>query len=402
MSGRLATNAWTVVAATTAVQAFASTATLSVPTIAPRLAELLGISPSLIGWQTSLIYLGAMTMSVFGGAAARRLGAGRASQIALLLAATGVLLVIGGSLWTMAIGSVVMGLGYGLTNPSASQLLMRFARGPRMNLIFSIKQTGVPWGGMIAGLMLPPVALAFGWRVALVLVVILCVVLIATLAWLRRSWDDDRDPRQPIRQSPLAALALVWRIPALRHLAIASMALAAAQMCVLAFLVTLLVAEVGFGLVEAGFTIAIVQVAGVIGRIAWGVAADRFRDAFLTMVALTAIAVAGFLATATMTPAWPRIAVYAVAALFGATAVGWNGVFMAEIARQAPADKVAMATGGTMVMTFSCIIVVPPAFGTISQAIGSYAMTYGLVGAVTAVAGFSLLAARRAARRTAA
>ena len=401
MDRSAATNPWTVVAATTAVQAFASTATLSVPTIAPRLAEMLGISPSLIGWQTSLIYVGAMTTSIFGGAVARRMGSGRASQMALLLAALGVLLVIGGSLWTIAIGSVVMGLGYGLTNPAASQLLMRFARGPRMNLIFSIKQTGVPWGGMIAGLMLPPAALAFGWRPALAVVVVMALALVLVLVPLRAVWDDDRDPRQPLRQNPFAALGLVWRSLPLRHLALASMALALSQMCVLAFLVTLLVTEVGFGLVEAGFTMAIVQVAGVLGRIGWDAVADRIGDGFIAMIALTVIAVATCFATTAMTPDWPHVAVYGIGVLFGATSVGWNGVFMAEVARQAPPDKVGMVTGGVMVMTFSCIIVGPAAFGIISTALGSYALTYAIVGIVTAAGGFSLIAARRAAGRAA-
>ncbi len=394
----LATNPWTIVAATTAVQALASATTLSVPTIAPRLAEMLQVSPSLIGYQTTLIYTGAMTTSVIGGAVVRRLGAGRASQAALALAILGVLLVLGGSLWTMALGSVVMGLGYGLTNPAASHLLMRFARGPRLNLIFSIKQTGVPWGGMLAGLMLPPVALAFGWRWAVGLVAVMALALLVALAFARRHWDDDRDPLHQLRQSPFAAVLLVWRTPPLRFLSFASMALSLTQMCVLAFMTTLLVAEVRFGLVEAGFVVAIMQVAGVLGRIGWGLVADRIGDGFASLLIVTALAVAACLAASQMDPAWPAAAVYALGALFGATAVGWNGVFMAEVARQAPPDRIGIATGGCMMITFSSIIFGPAAFGAISVATGSYATTFLAVACVAAAGGASLVAARRAAQ----
>ena len=395
---RLATNPWTVVAATTAVQALASATTLSVPTIAPRLAEMLGISPALIGYQTTLIYTGAMATSIIGGAVVRRLGAGRASQLALVLAIVAVLLVLGGSLWTIALGSVVMGLGYGLTNPAASHLLMRFARGPRLNLIFSIKQTGVPWGGMLAGLMLPPVALTLGWRWAVGLVAVLSLALLVALAFGRRRWDDDRDPNHRLQQNPFGAVLLVWRTPALRYLSFASMALSLTQMCVLAFMTTLLVAEAGFGLVEAGFVVAIMQVAGVLGRVGWGLVADRIGDGFVTLLVVTGLAMGACLAASTLTIAWPPIAVYGLGALFGSTAVGWNGVFMAEVARQAPPDRIGVATGGCMMLTFSSIIFGPAAFGAISVATGSYATTYLAVAGVAAMGAVSLGVARRAAR----
>ncbi|BBK35432.1 MFS transporter [Allostella sp. ATCC 35155] len=394
----LATNPWIVVAATTAVQALASATTLAVPTIAPRLAEMLGISPALIGYQTTLIYAGAMATSVVGGAVVRRLGAGRASQIALVLAILAVLLVMGGSLWTIALGSIVMGLGYGLTNPAASHLLMRFARGPRLNLIFSIKQTGVPWGGMLAGLMLPPVALTLGWRWAVGLVAVLSLGLLLALALGRRRWDDDRDPTHRLRQSPFAAVALVWRTRPLRYLSFASMALSLTQMCVLAFMTTLLVTEAGFGLVEAGFVVAILQVAGVLGRVGWGLVADRIGDGFLALLAVTGLAILACLLASTLSADWPVWAVYGLGALFGSTAVGWNGVFMAEVARQAPPDRIGVATGGCMMMTFSSIIFGPAAFGAASVAIGSFARTYLAVAVIAGFGAVSLVAARRVAR----
>ncbi|MCC7274903.1 MAG: MFS transporter [Alphaproteobacteria bacterium] len=394
-----ARNPWVVVGAATAVQALASATTLAVPTIAPRIAELLGTSPSLIGWQTTLIYSGGVATSVLGGVMVRRLGAARTSQAALALAALGGALVIGGTLWTIALGSIVMGLGYGLTNPAASHLLMRFARGPRLNLVFSIKQTGVPWGGILAGLMVPSVALAFGWRWAIAAVAAGALAMLAALALVRRHWDDDRDPAVTLRQNPFAAVALVWRTPALRYLSFASMSLSLSQMCILAFMTTLLVAEAGFGLVEAGFVVAIMQAAGVLGRIGWGLVADRIGDGCLTLFVLALLVVAACLATVAMSPAWPIVAVYVLGATFGATAVGWNGVYMAEVARQAPPDRIGTATGGSMMLTFSGIIFGPASFGTISAATGSYARTFGIVAVIAGLGAVSLLAARRAARR---
>ncbi len=335
-SPRLA-SPWLVVLVATAVQATAALSTLGPATIAPDLAAGLGLSPRLIGYQVTFIYIGAVATSTLGGALVARLGACRTSQLALCLIGLGAALMAAGWLPLMAAGSTVMGLGYGLTNPAASHLIMRFATGPRMNLVFSIKQTGVPWGGMVAGLVLPTVALLFGWRVALLTITLLALAIALALQPARAGWDDDRDPARGVGRNPLAGVRLVWRIPGLRWLSIAGLMLAVSQLCLLSFLVTLLVEDLDYDLVRAGFVVSVVHVVGVIGRITWGVVADRLRDGLGVMLALVGVIIVVALGATAVTPEWPPLLVVGLFALFGATAVGWNGVYMAEIARLAPA-----------------------------------------------------------------
>ena len=64
--------------------------------------------------------------------------------------------------------------------------------------------------------------------------------------------------------------------------------------------------------------------------------------------------------------------VFAVLFVFGACAVGWNGVYLAEVARQAPPGMAGLATGGTLVFTFLGVVLGPPLFGALSGAFGSY------------------------------
>ena len=47
---------------------------------------------------------------------------------------------------------------------SPASCAQRVATSALAPLIFSLKQTGVPAGGMLAGAILPSVALAFGWH----------------------------------------------------------------------------------------------------------------------------------------------------------------------------------------------------------------------------------------------
>jgi MFS family permease len=58
--------------------------------------------------------------------------------------------------------------------------------------------------------------------------------------------------------------------------------------------------------------------------------------------------------------------------VFGATAIGWNGVYLAEVARQAPPGMASVATGGTLAVTFLGVVFGSPLVGWISNATGTY------------------------------
>jgi len=133
------------------------------------------------------------------------------------------------------------------------------------------------------------------------------------------------------------------------------------------------------------------QIAGVLGRVLWGAVADHVFEPrrVLAMLGLT-MALCG-VAAALFTAGWPLAAVVAVCVLYGATAVGWNGVFLAEVARLAPEGRVAVVTGGTQFFTFSGVLMGPPVFGAIAAATGSYSAGFVLIAALPLAAGIGLL-----------
>jgi hypothetical protein len=66
-------------------------------------------------------------------------------------------------------------------------------------------------------------------------------------------------------------------------------------------------------------------------------------------------------------------------AVFGATAIGWNGLYTAEVARRSPPGQVSLVTGGAMVWNFAGILTGPTAFTLVYRLTGSYAETFGAV-----------------------
>ena len=101
------------------------------------------------------------------------------------------------------------------------------------------------------------------------------------------------------------------------------------------------------------------------------------------------------LVTIVASPAWPLWLLFVYAAAFGATAVGWNGVFLAEVARIAPPGQTSQYTGGCMFFTFMGVVVSPPLFSQALSFGGSYAGAYALFGVPALAAGMWMLVVRR-------
>jgi len=131
--------------------------------------------------------------------------------------------------------------------------------------------------------------------------------------------------------------------------------------------------------------LAAAQVGGVVARVGWGLIADRWGRP-MRLLGLLALAMgAAAVATGRFTPQWPLAVVALACAAFGATAIGWNGVYLAQVARLAPPGKAGDATGGSLVFTYAGVLFGPPAFTFLVGGGVSYASAF-VVLAVPAVA----------------
>jgi MFS family permease len=366
------TNTWRPLAVTLAIQALVAMALITVPVMAPVLAQDLGISSTYVGIYVGVVYAAAMLASLAAGAAVARFGAIRVSQVALLLCAAGLALSALGSVTAMALGAILVGLGYGPVTPASSHLLARTTPADRMSLVFSIKQTGVPLGGVLAGALVPPL-LVLGWRGALLAVAAANIACIFVAQPLRAPLDADRDPQRSLVLGNLAQpIRIVLAHPPLRLLAGCSFLFSIAQLSLTTYLVTYLHDILAYGLVAAGLALSVSQAAGVVGRVLWGYVSDRYLGARRMLATLAALVSVCALLTAALQPSMSAAVVLVVLALFGASAIGWNGVYLAEVAREAPAGQASIATGGTLAITFLGVVLGPPAFGALSGATGSY------------------------------
>jgi MFS family permease len=167
------------------------------------------------------------------------------------------------------------------------------------------------------------------------------------------------------------------------------------QVCLMSYLVVYLTEALGLPLVLAGLALTAANVGGIVGRIGWGYVADRRVPPRRLLGILGLASGFGAYATATFGAGWPTLALFAVSAMFGATAIGWNGVQLAEVARHAPPGRAGAVTGAAGFVTFGGVVVGPPTFALLAAVTGSYRVGFVAFGSLSALLGLWLLRSRR-------
>ena len=170
------------IAVSTLVLAVGSFTVIGASAISPLISVSLGLSEVGVGAIASVAYFGALLTAPISGMITDRSGPARMILVGLLTLAVGNL--IAGLAWHIAafyIGIMVAGFGYGAINP-ATTVLANPASARRRALVMSVKQAGVPAGGIVAGAVLPVLGLALGWRYAFGLSMLICLVVALSIA----------------------------------------------------------------------------------------------------------------------------------------------------------------------------------------------------------------------------
>ncbi len=368
-------------------QCVVSMLSMTPPVMASQIALSLGLSPQIAGVYVGLVYAGAILSSSFSASLITRLGPLRTSFACVVTGGAGLALLAVPHLATSLLATAIIGLSYGPLTPASSHVLARYRSGAGMAFLVSVRQTSVPMGGVLAGLVAPPLVLGLGWNAACVAIGGATSVLGAAI-WIALSMVRNEPPDKPHGHSTslFEPVRFIFRHPGLTSLATSSVVYAAMQLVLSSFLVVYLMSAAGLDLVLAGALLSASQLAGVAGRLGWGFLADRVPSPRLLLlgIALLMAVAAGLMGL--FTAAWPVGAIAAVVILLGATASGWNGVFLAEIIRDVRPAEVGLATSGSLMFTYLGIVLGPSLFGALASAVG-FPKAYIVMGAAVLLGG---------------
>src|SRR5918996_990031 len=320
---------------TVVAQTAAAMLLFAIPVLGPVLTGLLGIAPERIGLLTAAGSLGTVWFMTVSRLFLDRFGPIRSLQIGLALGA-------------LALSSFAI-------SPWPLILL------PALLL-----------GGVAAGVLVPFLLTRAGLEAALAAVAVLALMVALCLQPLRRRFGESTDrtasfgPRALFRLRNIIDMGrAVGTSPELRLLTATGIAFSVMQSVMFAFFVTYLVHGVGLSLPAAGLCFSAMATAGVLGRLVIGWLASAFARPRLTLAAL---GVAGFLMALVMASfgsRWPFWALLAASALARVATASWNGIYLGEIARAAPAGEVGQVTAGSTFFVFIGYTCGPAVFGAL-------------------------------------
>ncbi|MEQ1880714.1 MAG: MFS transporter [Burkholderiales bacterium] len=369
---------------TLAIQIQASLMVFTPPVLAPAAQGDVGVRASAVGIITALIYATSVASALLSAYLLDRVGAIRVSQLCLLFCSAGMAMMAVPHPLVICAGAIVVGLGYGAVTPASSTVLADRVPLPLRPFIFSLKQTGVPIGGAIAGAMVPLLIGGFGWQVAALGVALAGALVVLAAQAVQAEVDSASRIKKDTHGSGLMGpLRLVFKHRPLRELAVASFTYSGMQMCLGSYLVVSLIDLAGFSLAQAGAALSVAMISGALARLFCGAIADNWLSSRRLLGILGVSMSLSAFVIASIGSRWPAVLVYVAALCYGATAVGWNGVYLAEVARIAPPGRAGAATGASLAITYSGVVALPLLFWAVHTASGGYAASFLVIGLLT-------------------
>jgi len=356
--------------------------------IAPLVIRDLDITRAQFGLFASVAYLAAALASRPAGRLVDRHSERRVSIV--LYAGAAAALVLAAASWdytVLLVAVVLCGLAQALSNPVTNRLVATHVGARQWGTVTGIKQSGVQMAQFFAGIVLPTVAVAVGWRGAIAYCMIVVAVGFA-FSILHLPPEPTHEPERAL-QSADALPREVWGLATFAFLT--GTALQATNVYLPLYGYEVLHLTVA----HAGLISAVVGGVGLLGRIGWGALSGVARRPSVPMLLVAGVGAAGTLTIALSGWLHEDILLWVGAVLFGASGVAANVVVMLALIRVTPLHQLGRASGVLAVGLFAGFAVGPVSLGAAIDSLGSYDLVWPCVTAAYVVAAVVALGCRR-------
>lgn len=357
-------------------------ASQSIAPLAPLFQPELGLTNAEVGFFTSAAYAGAWGILLLAGTFTDRLGvrrmlAGGQLLIGLFMAS----MAAAGSFAHAALVMFGAGIGRGLTSPGISKAVMDWFPAQSRATAMGIKQTAVPFAGIIAASSLPVLSLTLGWRTALGIVGLLVVAGAAVTGFFYRDFPSVEAKRGD-REGMRVGLRKVLGLRRLWVMSLISVLYVVVQLGLTTYLALYLkevilvpaIPDERTRILAAGGFLALCQAGGVFGRVFWGLLSDRtFHGRRMVVLAIIGgLAAIMSVCFACLRPGVPLWLLSGVVFGYGTTAIGWNGLYQAVAAETAGRKYAATGVGLSMTLSQAGTVGGPPLFGFVVDVAGCF------------------------------
>lgn len=386
------TGAWTLLGAAAIAQVGISFVDQGLPALTGFVKEGLALSAFQATLLTSTLITGRFLAAYAAGRVADRVG----ERTLLIWGCAGTGVFVGAAaaspLRLLFVFLFLAGVASSAATPAGGRLIVSAFPRTRHGLALGLRQAAVPVGGLFAAALLPWFAHAGGWRLSVALAGAGAAIAAVPLLLVRTR--PRTEPRSPSRLAHT-----VHRDRTIVLLSVWGCIFVSGQFALLTFLALDFEQRFGISLVAASLYVALVQGAGVAGRVGWGFVSDRMlsRGRKPLLLTLTVVGVAGPAALFAVPDSAPTGVLVAIVVLAGLGCIGFQGLMVAMLADAAGPERVGAATGYATTLLLISIAVTPPLYGLLADVTGSYRVVWGVLAAVLALAAIPAAAIRERA-----
>ncbi len=358
--------------------------------LAPLVTADLGISRTELGTASALAYAIAAVGGVTGGRAVNQRTARLVLVVLYLAGAVACLAVaVADSYLQLVMAAAIAGCALSFSNPVTNHLVAEQVPAGRQGTLMGIKQSGVQVAQLLAGALLPGVAVLWHWRGALAVTALIPLLGLVAAMVLFPAGRRLPEQTEAVRsREPLDPA--VWRLSAYAFLMGVAVQATGTYVALYAF------ERVHLGATVAGLTVAVIGLVGTVARVLWGRRVESGAgDArpLAVMAGLAALAMLILLSAAHL----GTMALWVGIVLFGLSAVASNVVVMLAVMRRSRPGQTAFASGIAGAGMYLGFMVGPPVFGLAVDELDSYDPAWmGL--AVICVAAATVCASLRRAK----
>ncbi len=382
---------------------------LAVGPLAPLFQPELGLSKIEVGFFSAAASAGSAVLVLAAGSLTDRFGVRLVMSLGLLGCGGFMLAMSAVESFPQAMGVMfAAGLAGALVLPGVSKAIMDWFPPSRRGTVMGLKQAAVPLAGALTASILPALGLTVGWRASVAVVGSLSIAGGIATTLLYRDYGRPAQGKEP-GGGMRAGLGVVLRSRRMWILGVISFSYVAVQLALSSYLALYLaevvlvstIPEEGARIVAAGGYLALCQAGGVFGRVFWGAVSDRaFQGRRILVLAIVgAIATPLAFLVAELEPAHAGWLMGTVLFIYGATAIGWNGLFHVVITETAGLRYAATGVGFAMTLNQVGTMSGPPVFGLVVDVAGSYHTAWVFLGALSAVGTLTSMSLIRGEKR---
>jgi MFS family permease len=368
---------WTLLLMLFTIHVLTAVGMFSISPLIPLIKKELGLNHTQVGMLSGSFFLGVALNSAIAGWAIDLLGVRKMILLGTILLSGSLLAAACFPLYVpMLVLFVIAGIGYCVVTPSTNKAVMCWFNERIRATVMGFKQTGINAGGFLAGIILPPLALAINWRWALLTAGFIVAGTLFFILFLFKKKTSGA-LFVPIGQWFEKFKMVIYERNILL-LSVEAFFRVGTQMAFFTYLVLFLQKALNLNLIISSFLFALAQGSGAVGRIVWGVISDRIfggrRKSVYLFIGLIATII--FFLIGLLDPKTPLWIVFVIVICLGFTAAGHQGVGLTMLGESVGTELTGTATGLGQSLSFLGAVTTSPGFGLIVDSYGTFSYAW--------------------------